>query len=112
MLTFPPPPLQNISLLFPQPCHDLPRAHSLGGESVLAETSRRQHHECQVKEILLFELFSLKHSLFFHLNSASGISRAKRVKLFSLTFASVINSCSKLGGEKAKRNLKLSLEAR
>lgn len=55
--------------------------------------------------------FFLKHSLFFCLNSASAISRAQRVKLFSLTFASVIKSRSRLGGEKAGRNVKISLEA-
>lgn len=51
---------------------------------------------------------SLIHSLFFPFSS--GVPAAGRVKLLSLTFASVINSCSKLGGEEAKRDVELSLE--
>lgn len=96
-------PSHFSSLLVPQPCHDLPRAHSLGGEGIPAETSWRQHNECQVKELLLFELFSLKHSLLFSLKSTSGISEGKSVKLFRLTFTSVINSCSNVVERRQKK---------
>lgn len=96
-------PSHFSSLLVSQPCHDLPRAHSLGGEGIPAETSWRQHNECQVKELLLFELFSLKHSLLFSLKSTSGISEGKSVKLFRLTFTSVINSCSNVVERRQKK---------
>lgn len=59
-------PLPNVPLLVPQPCHDVPRAHGLGGEGVPAEASRGQHHERQVKAVVLSELFSLARGLVRH----------------------------------------------
>lgn len=52
------------------------------------------------------------YSLVFPLNSVPGIPAAERAKLLSLTFASVINSCSKLSAEELKRDVELSLEGR
>lgn len=95
--------------LCPQPGHDIPGAHGLGGEGLPAETPRGQHHERQVPGCTL-QLFALTHNLFFPLNSVPGIPAAGRVKLLSLTFASVINCCSKLAGEEAERDVELSLE--
>lgn len=96
-------PGSHVSPLCPQPSHDLQGAHGLGGESLPAEAPRGQHHECQVHRAALLALLPFTHNSVFPLNSVPGVPAAGRVKLLSLTFAAVVNSCSKLGGRGGKK---------
>lgn len=52
--------LTSLVSLCPQPSHDLPGAHGLGGEGLPAEAPRGQHHERQVHGIALLSCFPLQ----------------------------------------------------